>query len=51
MYKYMRYIKYPNVQELRFDFYDKISNIKEQHPRPIGYLKSFVSNIKSFIDK
>ncbi|AZR80713.1 hypothetical protein ABE48_06985 [Bacillus thuringiensis] len=23
MYKYMRYIKYPNVQELRFDFYDK----------------------------
>ncbi|PES11213.1 hypothetical protein CN345_29270 [Bacillus thuringiensis] len=23
LHKYMRYIKHPNVQELRFDFYDK----------------------------
>ncbi|MED2997019.1 MULTISPECIES: hypothetical protein [Bacillus] len=23
IHKYMRYIHYPNVQELRFDFYDK----------------------------
>lgn len=29
MYKYMRYINYPHVQELRFDFYDKNQQYQE----------------------
>lgn len=28
IHKYMRYINYPNVQELRFDFYDKNQQYK-----------------------
>lgn len=29
IYKYMRYINYPHVQELRFDFYDKNQQYQE----------------------
>ncbi|MBG9618031.1 hypothetical protein [Bacillus cereus] len=35
MYKYIRYTKYPNVQELRFDFYDK--NQQYQGAAPTTY--------------